>query len=91
MAIIIDMGHNPEAFQKLMGRGGVINSRPRQGLQGMKPSGQPESDSLSGIPKEWVDQITLEAWEAMHGEAMSPEKMAELGLSTTPTKADLQS
>jgi len=81
----IYMGHNPKRFQEVMGRGGVISSRPRQELQGMKPSGQSVAvpDSPSEIPKWALDQIAIEAWESIHGEVMSQEKMAELGLFAT--------
>ncbi len=44
-----------------------------------------ENDSQSA-PKEWQDQIAVEAWEAMHNKEMTPEIAAELGLSVTPAK-----
>ncbi|MGD9686428.1 MAG: hypothetical protein AB7U43_05580 [Desulfobacter sp.] len=50
---------------------------------------EPQTDvTPSPVPQSWEDQVAIEAWEALHGEVMSPEKMAELGLSTAPSKKD---
>lgn len=83
-----NMGRNDKWFAENMGSGGVSISLPkREHLKRDTSEKQVESGSQPA-PKEWQDQIAIEAWEAMHNKEMTPEIAAELGLSVTPTKQD---
>lgn len=82
------LGRDDKWFAENMGNGGMSISLPkRENSKSDTSTKQAGADSQS-TPKEWQDQIAVEAWEAMHNKEMTPEVAAELGLSVTPVKRD---
>lgn len=80
-------GRDPEHFQKIMGRGGVISSRPKQEQPETPPSAkQVATGSQSEIHKE-LAQIYLEAQES--GNVAFPSGKTAESKSTTGEASDV--